>query len=76
MIKEPLLEPHVKAIFVHNINPKLRFIVMDYVDFYFLNIVHKVTQIEECMVEMGKLKYDNPSKDQKNPYKKKEDKHV
>ena len=76
MIKDPLLETHVKAIFVHNINLGLSFIAINYVDFYFSNIVHKLIKKEEFMVEMEKLKYDTPSKDQKKPYQKKEDKHV
>lgn len=76
MIKDPLLEAHVKAIFIHNIHPELRFITMDYVDFSFSNIVHKLIQKKECMVEMGKMKYDNPPKDQQKLYPKKEDRHV
>lgn len=49
---------------------------MDYVDFYFCNIVHKLIQKDDCMMEMEKLNYDNPSKDQKKTYSKKEDRHV
>lgn len=72
IIKDPLLEAHVKAIFIHNIHFELRFIAMDYVDFLFSKIVHKLIQKEKYMVEMVKLKYDNPPKDQKKPYPKKE----
>lgn len=64
------------AIFVESNFSELNFIAMDYMDFYFSDIVHRLIKKEQCMVEMGKLKYDSKSKYHKNSYPKKEDNHV
>lgn len=56
MLKEPLMESHVISIFVDNIFSMLKFIAMD---FTFSGIFHRLIQKEKCMVEIGKLNYDN-----------------
>lgn len=42
MVKVLILKEHVNDIFVNNINPKLMFIVINYMDFPFSNIIHKL----------------------------------
>jgi len=75
MILEPLSKSHVKSMFVHNIHHKLKFIALDYMTLSFTKIMHRLTKKEKCLVDMGDLKYGNPSKETKgSKYHKKEDK--
>lgn len=77
MILAPLSESHVTSMFFHIIHPKLKFIVLDYMTLPFTKIMHTITQKENCLVDMGDLKYGNPNKETKGGrYLKKEDKEV
>lgn len=77
MIPEPLSENHVISIFIQNLHLKLRYIFLDYVTFPFLHIVTILTPKEKCLIEMGEIKYENPSKETKGSrYQKKEEKEV
>lgn len=61
MILESLFESHVTSIFVQNIYPKLKFIALDYMISIFTKIIHRLSQKDKCLVDMGSLKYGNPS---------------
>jgi len=51
--------------FIHNIHPKFKFIALDYMALPFTEIVHRITQNEKCLVEIGDLKYGNLPKETK-----------
>jgi len=55
MIPKPLYESHVTSIFIKYIHPKLNFISLDYMTLPFTEIVHRLTQKEKCLVDMGDL---------------------
>jgi len=57
--------------FIHNIHPILKFIALDYMILPFIDIVHRLAQKEKCLVDMGDLKYRNPSKETKGGINKK-----
>ena len=65
MILEPLTENHVISMFIHNINPKMKFQVLDYMTLPFTKIIKKLTQKDKCLVEIGDLKYGNPNKEKR-----------
>lgn len=61
--------------FVYNINPKLKFIYLEYMTFLFIDIMHRLNQKEIYLMDINELKYGSPTKEIKRGwYKKKEDK--
>lgn len=79
MVPDPLSKSHVIYMFIHKIHPKLKFIALDYMKLPlpFTTCVHRITQKQKHLVDMGDLKYGNPPKEEKEGrYQKKEYKEV
>lgn len=62
MIPKPLSTNHVTSMFIDNIHPKLKYITLNYMTPSFTKLVNHLTQKEKCLVKIGNLKYENPSK--------------